>query len=179
VTLSVRRSIAALAVGAALVSAGCTISRAETAAVVDGNVITEGQLQVAIAQMNSMDPALLQEPLTPSGALTALVQAPVILDHLATKGIIVSDTIATREAQDRGVARPSGDTLSIVRLATSITAAQQSGQITEADGAAITERMQALDVEVNPRYGAFSPETASIQLTAPDWVTLADEAPAP
>jgi hypothetical protein len=122
---------------------------------------------------------LLQEPLTPSGALTALVQAPVILDHLADKGIVVSDTIATRETQDRGVARPSEDTLSIVRLATAITAAQQSGQITEADGAAITEQMQALDVEVNPRYGAFAPESASIQLTAPDWVTLADEAPAP
>lgn len=178
-TLSVRRSIAALAVGAALVSAGCTVNRAETAAVVDGNTITEGQLQVAIAQINSMDPALLQEQLTPSSALTALVQAPVILDHLAGKGIVVSDTVATREAQDRGVDRPSDDTKKIVRLATSITAAQQSGQITEADGAEIAEQLQALDIEVNPRYGTFSPESASIQLTAPDWVKQVEEAPAP
>ena len=121
-TLSVRRSIAALAVGAALVGSGCAINRAETAAVVDGNVITERDLQVAIAQVNSMDPALLQEPLTPTGALTALVQAPVILDHLEDKGIVVSESIATREANDRGVPRPSEDTLSIIRLATSITA---------------------------------------------------------
>jgi hypothetical protein len=177
VTLSVRRSIAALAVGAALVGSGCAINRAETAAVVDGNVITERDLQVAISQVNSMDPALLQEPLTPSGALTALVQAPVILDHLDGKGIVVSDSIATREATERGVARPSEDTLSIIRLATSITAAQQSGQITEADGVAITEQLQALDVEVNPRYGAFAPESASIQLSAPDWVKPVDEAP--
>ena len=89
-TLSVRRSIAALAVGAALVGSGCAINRAETAAVVDGNVITERDLQVAIAQVNSMDPALLQEPLTPTGALTALVQAPVILDHLEDTGIAAS-----------------------------------------------------------------------------------------
>lgn len=178
-TLSVRRSIAALAVGAALVSAGCSVNRAETAAVVDGNVITERALQVAITEINSMDPALLQEPLTPTGGLTALVQAPVILDYLDGKGIVVSESIATREANERGVARPSEATLDIVRLATSITAAQQSGQVTEADGAAITELMQALDVEVNPRYGTFSPQTASIQLTAPDWVAQAEETPAP
>lgn len=176
-TLSVRRSIAALAVGAALVGSGCAVNRAETAAVVDGNVITERDLQVAIAQVNSMDPALLQEPLTPTGALTALVQAPVILDHLEGKGIVVSESIATREARERGVDRPSEDTLSIVRLATTITSAQQTGQITEADGVAITEQMQALDVEVNPRYGAFAPESASIQLSAPDWVKPVDEAP--
>ena len=94
-TLSVRRSLAVLALGAALVSAGCSVNRAETAAVVDGNVITEGQLQVAMAQINSMEPALLQEPLTPSGALTALVQAPVVLDVLRDKGIVVSDPLAT------------------------------------------------------------------------------------
>jgi hypothetical protein len=178
VTLSVRRSLAVLALGAALVSAGCSVNRAETAAVVDGNVITEGQLQVAMAQINSMDPALLQEPLTPSGALTALVQAPVVLDVLGDKGIVVSDTLATREAQGRGVANPSGETLQVIRLASAITAAQQSGQITEADGAAITEAMGALDVEVNPRYGTFAPETASIQLTAPEWIK-AEEIPAP
>jgi hypothetical protein len=177
VTLSVRRSIAALAVGAALVTAGCGVSRADQAAVVDGTVITERDLQVAMSQVNAMDPALLQEPLTPSGALTALVQAPVILDHLDGKGIVVSESVATREASDRGVADPSDDTLSIIRLATSITAAQQSGQLTEADGVAVTERLQALDVEVNPRYGAFSPETASIQVVAPEWVTPVDAAP--
>jgi hypothetical protein len=175
VTLSVRRSIAALAVGAALVGSGCAVNKAETAAVVDGDVITERDLQVALTEVNSMDPALLQEPLTPTGALTALVQAPVILDYLDGKGIVVSESIATREATERGIARPSEDTLSIIRLATSITAAQQSGQVTEEDGAAITELMQALDVEVNPRYGEFSPETASIQLSAPDWVRLIDD----
>ena len=164
-TLSVRRSLAVLALGAAPATAGCPANRAETAA-------------VAMAQITSMEPALLQEPLTPSGALTALVQAPVVLDVLRDKGIVVSDTLATREAQGRGVANPSGETLQVIRLASAITAAQQSGQITEADGAAITEAMGALDVEVNPRYGTFAPETASIQLTAPEWIK-AEEIPAP
>ena len=106
------------------------------------------------------------------------MQAPVVLDVLGDKGIVVSDTLATREAQGRGVANPSGETLQVIRLASAITAAQQSGQITEADGAAITEAMGALDVEVNPRYGTFAPETASIQLTAPEWIK-AEEIPAP
>jgi hypothetical protein len=177
VTLSVRRSMAALAVGVALVTAGCGVAAPDRAAVVDGTVITERDLQVAMSQVNGMDPALLQQPLTPSGTLTALVQAPVILDFLEGKGVVVSESVATREARDRGVSNPSEDTLSIIKLATSITAAQQSGQLTEADGQALTEQLQALEVEVNPRYGAFSPETASIQLVAPEWVTSVDAAP--
>ena len=115
-TLSVRRSVAALAVGAALVLAGCGSARADRAAVVDGAVIPEATLQTAMTQVNRMQPALLQQALTPSGTLTALVQAPVVLDYLSDKGVVVSESMATQEARDRGISDPGEGTLSVVRL---------------------------------------------------------------
>ena len=94
-TLSVRRAVAALAVGAALVLAGCGgPAGPDRAAVVDGQVISETSLQSAMAQVNSMEPALLQAKLTPTGTLTALVQAPVVLNYLDDLGVKVSDSVA-------------------------------------------------------------------------------------
>lgn len=173
-TTSVRRSVAALAVGAALTTAGCGATTADRAAVVDGSVISETSLQEATREVNAMEPALLQEELSPSGALTALVQAPVVLEVLGEKGIAVSETVARRTAGERGLRDPSEGTLEIIRLATAIGTAQQSGQITEQDAQTLTQRLGDLDVEVNPRYGSFDPETASIALTQPDWVTTND-----
>ena len=176
-TLSVRRCAAALAVGAALVLAGCGgPAGADRAAVVDGRVISETSLQTAMAEVNSMDPALLQAKLTPSGTLTALVQAPVVLTYLDGLGVKVSDTVATLDAQRRGVAKPSGSTLEIIKLATAISAAQGDGKLTDADAAALTDQLKALSIDVNPRYGTFNPETASIELTTPGWVTPLDAA---
>jgi hypothetical protein len=34
----------------------------------------------------------------------------------------------------------------------------------------VTSRLQDVDVEVNPRYGSFNPEQASVTATSPDWI---------
>ena len=117
-TLSVRRSVAALALGVALATAGCGVTSADRAATVDGTVISESDLQTTMREVNAMEPALLQNPLSPSGTLTALVQAPVVLDVLAAKGVAVSDSVARRTASERGLTDPSDGALEIVRLAT-------------------------------------------------------------
>ena len=117
-TLSVRRSVAALAVGAALVLAGCGgPAGPDRAAVVDGQVISETSLQAAMSEVNAMDPALLQAKLTPTGTLTALVQAPVVLTYLDGLGVRVSDSVAKQDAQKRGIADPADSTLAIIKLA--------------------------------------------------------------
>ena len=112
-----------------------------------------------------------------TNGLSALVQAPAVLDFLAGKGIVVSDSVATREAQGRGIASPSDSTLEIVKLANAIQAAQQSGQITEADSVVLSEQLAAQEVVVNPRYGTFDPQTASIALGTPEWIRPVDAAP--
>ncbi len=171
-TLSVRRSVAALAVGAALVLAGCGgPAGPDRAAVVDGQVISETSLQAAMSEVNAMNPQLLQEKLTPTGTLTALVQAPLVLTYLDGLGVRVSDSVAKQDAQQRGIADPADSTLEVIKLASAISTAQTEGRLTEADAATLTEQLKALDIDVNPRYGTFNPETASIELTTPDWVT--------
>lgn len=171
-TLSVRRPMAALAVGAALVLAGCGgPAGPDRAAVADGRVITETSLQTAMSEINSMDPALLQGKLTPTGALTALVQAPVVLTYLDGLGVTVSDSVARQDAQKRGVADPGDSTIEIIRFASTISTAQDNGKLTDADAAALTQKLQTMKIDVNPRYGTFNQKTASIELTSPGWVT--------
>lgn len=173
-TSSVRRTVAALVLGAALATAGCGATTADRAAVVDGSVISETELQAAMREVNGMEPALLQQPLTPSGTLTALVQAPVVLAVLAEKGVAVSDSVARQAAAQRGLREPSEATLQIVRLATAIGTAQEQGLVTEAEATEVNTRLAALDVEVNPRYGTYDAQAASIQLTQPSWITTTD-----
>jgi hypothetical protein len=174
VTLSVRRALAVLAVGTAVVTSGCGESTADRAAVVDGSVITETELQSAMKEVNAMDPALLQEKLTPSGTLTALVQAPVVLEFLAQQGIVISDSVATRDAADRGIVDPGDSTIEVVKLASAISAAQQSGQL--GDTAPLLQQLREQEVQVNPRYGTYDTETASISLGLPSWIAPADAA---
>jgi hypothetical protein len=163
--------VAALAVGAALVVAGCAgPAGPDRAAVVDGRVISETAVQSAMAEVNAMNPQLLPQKLTPTGTLTALVQAPLVLQYLDGKGITVSESVATQDAQKRGVADPSDSTLEIVRLATAISQAQTAGTITQADGEALTRQLKELSIDVNPRYGTYNADTGSIELTNPAWV---------
>jgi len=177
VTVSVGRSVAALAAGAAPVLARRGgPAGPDRAAVVDGQVISETSLQTAMAQVNSMEPGLLQAKLTPSGTLTALVQAPVVLTYLDGRGVKVSDSVATQEARRRGVADPADSTLEIIKLASAISSAQGDGSLTDADAAELTKQLQALDIDVNPRYGTFNPQTASVELTTPGWVEPLDAA---
>ena len=171
-TLSVRRFVAALAVGAALVLAGCGgPAGPDRAAVVDGQVIPETAVQSAMSEINSMDPALLQAKLTPTGTLTALVQAPVVLGYLGDLGVKVSDSVAKADAQKRGVANPSDSTIEILKFAAAIGLAQDEGKLTDADAQALTQKLQGLSIDVNPRYGTFNQQTASVELTTPAWLT--------
>ena len=170
-TLSVRRSVAALAVGAALVLAGCGgPSGPDRAAVVDGRVIPETAVQSATTEVNSMDPGLLQAKLTPTGTLTALIQAPVVLTYLDGLGVKVSDSVARADAQKRGVENPSDSTLEIIKFASAIGLAQNEGKLTDTDAQALTQQLQGLSVDVNPRYGTFDPQTATVALKTPDWL---------
>ena len=173
-TSSVRRTVAALVLGAALATAGCGATTADRAAVVDGSVISETELQTTMREVNGMEPALLQQGLTPAGTLTALIQAPSVLAVLAEKGVAVSDSVARQAAAQRGLADPSEGTLQIVRLATAIGAAQEQGAVTEVEQQAVNDRIAALDVEVNPRYGTYDPNAAAVTLTQPAWITPAD-----
>ena len=125
-----------------------------------------------MAEVNAMDPTLLQAALTPTGTVTALVQAPVVLTYLDGKGVRISDSVAEDASAKRGIAEPerlhprdhqAGDRRSPRRRPTASSPAD--------DQAALVDQLKALKVDVNPRYGSYDPNTASVQLTTPGWVT--------
>ena len=93
-----------------------------------------------------------------------------VLHYLDGLGVKVSDSVAKQDAQKRGVADPADSTLEIIKLASAISTAQGDGKLTDADAQALTKQLQSLKIDVNPRYGTFNPQTASIELTTPGWV---------
>ena len=174
-TLSVRRSVAALAVGAALVLAGCGGPPGPTGPPSStGRSSARPRCRRPWPRSTRWTPQLLQAKLTPTGTLTALVQAPVVLTYLDGLGVKVSDTVARQDASAARRRRPG-------RLHPRDHQARHrpsprprvDGKLTEADAAALTEQLKALKIDVNPRYGTFNPQTASIELTTPGWVTPA------
>lgn len=168
--------VAAAALAATVTAAGCGAVRADQAAVVDGTVIRETEVQRATRDINGMEPALVDGELAPSNTLTALIQAPLVLDYLAGRGVVVSDSIAQADAAERGVDDPSAATTLILRFNRALGQARESGALDEAQGQRLTEQLAALRVEVNPRYGAYDASTVSVQPGLPGWVSAASTA---
>ncbi|KRE62038.1 hypothetical protein [Nostocoides sp. Soil756] len=170
-TLPVRRVLAVLILGAALVTTGCGSLQTNRAATVNGSVITEDEVRAVMTEVNSMQPALLQQKLTPSSALTALLRARPALAYFAENGIVASDSVATQEAQTRGVDDPSGATIEFIRFIDALNQAASSQKFTTDDEATLVQRISEQKVTVNPRYGVFDPTTAGVGVTPPPWVT--------
>lgn len=194
-TLSVRRSVAVLAAGAALVMAGCGgPAGPDRAAVVDGQVISETALNTTQSQLNSLEPSPFPEKLTPQKTLTYLIQAPTLIETLDKKGVVVSESVARKLAQQLKVQDPSEGTVAVIQSLAGQSTAANSGQWTKADDDALAESLSTQGVAVNPRYGTFDPKapcptsagTASpdpscfrpaVTLTAPEWVKPVNAAP--
>ena len=90
---------------------------------------------------------------------------------------MVSASVATAQAMERGVEQPADSTLEVIRLAQAITTAQQGGQLTQEDAVALTDLLRSREVEVNPRYGTFNPQTASVDQGLPSWLSLSTTTP--
>ncbi len=172
-TNSVRRFVAVLALGAALATAGCGVTSAGRAAVVDGSVISETEVQDATRELNALEPALFETELRTSDTLGLLIQARSLNEMLEGKGAVVSESVGRQLTTSRGLEEPSEGALEIVRLATAITSAGQAGKLTNEDFEQALAATGERDVTVNPRYGSFDPQTATIQLTQPGWITSA------
>lgn len=174
VTTPVRRVAAALALGAALVTAGCGTTEAGRAATVDGRVITENEVQVAQAQINKTFPGA---NLTGDQVLGRLIGAPVYLDEIAQQGAPVSESLARTAYQQQDTydgEAPADETLEVLRAQLAIQQLAQSG------ASVPTEALTKLKVDVNPRYGAFDASkltewdavqsTAGLATSTPDWI---------
>lgn len=150
------RLLAAVIAAAALALTGC--GRADTAAVVDGHVITESGVLATAEQVSQY----ASQPMATSDLLNRLIVLPGVLDVLGERGVTISDA-AARSAVG-SIDSPTPYLLDLARLDLAI------GAMTQEDMAEVTARLQDAEVEVNPRYGTFVPEQASVVATSPDWI---------
>lgn len=159
VTLPVRRVAASLALGLALVTAGCGTTEAGRAATVDGRVITEDQVRTARSEINKAFP---DANLTASDVLYRLIQAPYVIDYVAKQGAPQSASVA--RASFPATDDPSDEAVELLRGQFARQAVENAGQQVPADLLAKAE------VVVNPRYGTFDPAQAELTASQPDWV---------
>lgn len=154
-----RRRVAAL-VGApalALGLAACSgLGTPGSAAVVDGEVISEREVQTVATEL----------ALGTGGAVTAAQIVPLmivsgVVDDIAaeiTGGSSRADALAALEANAVGDGQTSVEysdaTLDFIATNLELNAIQQNDQAR----AVFEERLQELDVEVNPRYGTIDEE---------------------
>lgn len=150
------RLLAAAVAAAALLLAGC--GNANTAAVVEGNRITESGVLAAAEQANTV----ASQPMEPRQVLAQLIIQPTVLEVLAERGVTVTDAAARSVLSEVG--DPAPYLLDIVKLNLGI------NQLTEDERTEAIARIQDLDVEVNPRYGTFDPESGLITAADADWI---------
>ncbi len=161
VTLPVRRLAAALVLGAALVTSGCGTTQANRAAVVDGSVISETEVQTAQAQINEAFPTA---NLSMQDTLSRLIRAPYEIDYVAAHGNPQSESVARSQYPGQD---PDPATIELLR-------GELSRQFLDETGKQeVTKTLQALHVTVNPRYGVFDAGSAEIVPTLPGWVQQA------
>ncbi|MDT0213281.1 hypothetical protein Q9R29_05235 [Rothia sp. ARF10] len=163
------RSTAIALAGILALSACSGSTSAETAAVVDGRVITEQEVREATSQINkAFNP---QQPLTAAQTLTLLIRAPYINEAAAAAGRAQSES-AARAALKDFPETPADSTVEILQAEASLQ------QVDDAGRQELTKKFAEIDMKINPRYGRFDPQQASLVATSPNWLVPAASAPA-
>jgi len=158
------RSTAIALAGILALSACSGSTSAETAAVVDGRVITEQEVREATSQINrAFNP---QQPLTAAQTLTLLIRAPFINEAAAAAGRAQSES-AARAALKDFPETPADSTVEILQAEASLQ------QIDDAGRQELTKQFAEADMKINPRYGRFDPQQASLVATSPNWLVPA------
>ena len=164
---AVRASATALALAGVLAISACSgTTSAETAAVVEGRVITEQQVREATDQINAAFTP--DQPLTAAQTLTLLIRAPYINEAAAAAGRAQSES-AARAALVDFPGEPLDSTVEILQAEASLQ------QIDDAGRQALGEKFAALDMSISPRYGTFDPAQSAVVVSRPNWIAPATD----
>lgn len=153
------KAMTILALSAALGLSGCASSGMNTAATVDGRVITESGMQAALAQLAPV------AQVTPEQFLSTMIQAPVLEQKAVGQPFEMgTDKVVNEIREQFDIQDPDPLLVEFVR-------ANYYGQNLTQAGIAITPAdLQGLDVAVNPRYGTWDPAKATLSTQNPPWI---------
>lgn len=150
---------AALAVVAVTVLAVSGCASADTAAVVNGERITESEAQHAAEQVRRAEP---DSGIDTSGALQSLVMAGFINQVAEKHGKALSDSAA--RAAVPSIEDPAPATLELVKASLAF------NQMTSQEQSEAVELASKADITINPRYGTFDAKRVSFDPTTPNWI---------
>ncbi|WP_448631450.1 hypothetical protein [Cellulomonas soli] len=166
----VRRVAGLLVLAGGLTGLTACSGQPGAAAVVDGEVITSSDVQQAMDELGPY----LSSPST-SAVLTILVQAPAVSAVAAEHGVGVSLKDAQSALSDVAAADGidgsdfSDASLTIAKFSVEYSALSKLDDA-DAINAELVDRVSALDVEVNPRFGTLDTGNFVSAPTANPWI---------
>jgi hypothetical protein len=152
--------MAALVAAGALVLSGCGTT--DTAAVVDGRVISEQAIQTASTQYNEQFKP--QQPLTTDSVLNWLIWSPSLLAEAKAAGQAQSQAQAL--AMLANITDPDPATVELVQAQNALNAIRNDSDASKK----VLARIGKLTVTVNPRYGTFDPQSGLLSASVPNWL---------
>jgi len=155
--------------------AACGSVSANEAAVIDGERIGESELQETTAQLNT----IAAEPFTPVTVLSELTRAPFLDGAFAGTPAELTDQEVNQFLAENGLENPSSLTVDVARTRQYQTLLQDPQAMQDSEVADAASQLQEitvadieeLDVDINPRYGSFDPQTASVVSENPGWIS--------
>ena len=160
-----RGSIVTAAVAGVLAVSGC--ATADTAAVVNGDRITEQEVQEATAQITKAYP---DSTLNTANALSSLRDGRRSSTRSPTSPARACPTAAAKAAITE-IEDPSPATLELVKSSLA------SQQLTTVEQGQVVELARKAEVTMNPRYGTFDAKAVRFDVSQPNWIK-AEPAPA-
>lgn len=153
--------------------AGCS-GQPGAAAVVDGRTITTAELAVAYEEL-----APLFNGARAQDVLGVLITEPYAVEVAQEAGTGVNDAEALallRSVAERALGEDAGATAEFGPGALAVGRYSLAASALQEDPAAVTayqDRVAAADIEVNPRYGAFTDDLQVAPPATPSWVVPA------
>jgi hypothetical protein len=154
------RSTLGFVLGAVLTLSACGPQEVGAAAIVDGKVIKDKDVQTVALQLNTL--AQGEQKLSTGNVVLSLILAPYVSSEAARAKKSVSDS-AVRKVIAK-VGKPSPSTMEFVRMQLALQA------LDEASRASILTKIAKARITVNPRYGTFDAKQVALVASSPNWI---------
>lgn len=152
------RALLAATATATLLLSGCGAAEGDFAVKVNGEAISQSDLQEAAEQWNSF----AQQPETPQTMITSLAKGPALESFFPDNPL--TDEALIGQFQELDVTDPSDVLLDFARSRIF------EGSTGSIDPAELQAALAEVDVEVNPRFGTWDPAAAAVVQSTPDWI---------
>jgi hypothetical protein len=145
--------------GATLVLSACGAQEVDAAAIVDGKVIKDKDVQTVSLQLSSLAQG---QKLSSSNVLLSLILAPYVASEAARTHKSVSDSQVRKLIEK--VAKPAPTTMEFVRMQLALPALDETSKTS------ILTRIGKAKITVNPRYGTFNAKQVALVPSSPNWI---------